>query len=90
MCVTQIRAVLHEARVHHANVARTCRASSAQQGMLLLDPSVEVQHWKYIKNTNLLFDVGGHNNLGKFTEKVRAFRNPFYSSSQTQRTVNIH
>jgi hypothetical protein len=26
--------------VHHANVARTCRARSAQQGMLLLDPSV--------------------------------------------------
>jgi hypothetical protein len=28
----------HVARVHHANVARTCRAMSAQQGMLLLDP----------------------------------------------------
>jgi hypothetical protein len=32
--------VRHVARVHHANVARTCRVSSAQQGMLLLDPSV--------------------------------------------------
>jgi hypothetical protein len=28
-----------EAR-HHANVARTCRARSAQQGMLVLDPSI--------------------------------------------------
>jgi hypothetical protein len=32
--------VRHVARVHHANVARTCRARTAQQGMLLLDPSV--------------------------------------------------
>jgi hypothetical protein len=31
--------VRHVARVHHANVARTCRA---QQGMLLLDPSVYI------------------------------------------------
>jgi hypothetical protein len=32
--------VRHVARVHNANVARTCRARSAQQGMLLLDPSI--------------------------------------------------
>jgi hypothetical protein len=32
--------VRHVARVHHVNVARTCRARSAQQGMLLLGPSV--------------------------------------------------
>jgi hypothetical protein len=28
----------HVARVHYANAARSCRARSAQQGMLLLDP----------------------------------------------------
>jgi hypothetical protein len=32
--------VRHVARVHHTNVARTCRARSAQQVMLLVDPSV--------------------------------------------------
>jgi hypothetical protein len=30
--------VRHAARVHHANVARTCCARNAQQGMLLLNP----------------------------------------------------
>jgi hypothetical protein len=35
--------VHHVARVHQANVARNCHARSAQQGMLLLDPSVKKQ-----------------------------------------------
>jgi hypothetical protein len=34
--------VRHVAGVHHANVARTFRARSAQQGMLLFDPCVGV------------------------------------------------
>jgi hypothetical protein len=34
------RAKICACDVRHANVARTCRARNAQQGMLLLDPSV--------------------------------------------------
>jgi hypothetical protein len=43
--------VRHRPRINHANIARTCRVRSAQQGMLLLDPSVhQIKHicqvWK--------------------------------------------
>jgi hypothetical protein len=41
--------VRHVARVHHVNVARTCRARSAQQGMLLLDPSVYANYCSSVR-----------------------------------------
>jgi hypothetical protein len=39
--------VRHAARVHHANVARTCRARSAQQGRLLI--RCLYKYWRFLR-----------------------------------------
>jgi hypothetical protein len=43
-----VRCASYSPYVYHANVARTCRARSAQQGMLLLDPILCLEYHKFI------------------------------------------
>jgi hypothetical protein len=56
MCAgfTQDARHIHES---DANVARTCRAKSAQQGMLLLDPSVLLAYIQLSFNQSVLHQI---------------------------------
>jgi hypothetical protein len=59
--------VRHVVRVHHANVVRTCRARSAQQAVLLLDPSGNLKNGVFVKSFHamlpLKYFLNGYKNL---------------------------